>query len=63
MGIFVSAQFGYAPKGSSVIMYREKKYRTPQFFCITDWSGGIYATPTMGGKECWKYSKLVLEKK
>ncbi|XP_071479560.1 sphingosine-1-phosphate lyase 1-like [Diadema antillarum] len=53
-------KYGYAPKGSSVIMYSEQKYRHPQFFVSPDWTGGIYATPTIGGSRagaiiaaCW----------
>ncbi|XP_790556.2 sphingosine-1-phosphate lyase 1 [Strongylocentrotus purpuratus] len=53
-------KYGYAPKGSSVIMYSEKKFRHPQFFVSPDWTGGIYATPTIGGSRagaiiaaCW----------
>ena len=36
-------QFGYAPKGSSVIMYREKKYIHHQYYVSADWTGGIVA--------------------
>ena len=32
-------QFGYAPKGSSVIMYRCKEYIHSQYFISTKWSG------------------------
>ncbi|XP_077206615.1 sphingosine-1-phosphate lyase 1 [Paroedura picta] len=53
-------KYAYAPKGSSVIMYREKKYRYYQFFVATDWQGGIYASPVMAGSRsggiiagCW----------
>ncbi|KAG7158655.1 Sphingosine-1-phosphate lyase 1-like [Homarus americanus] len=53
-------KYGYAPKGSSVIMYREPKYRHHQFFVTPDWQGGIYATATIGGSRsggivaaCW----------
>nr|XP_054773439.1 sphingosine-1-phosphate lyase-like [Lytechinus pictus] len=53
-------KYGYAPKGSSVIMYRERKFRHSQFFVSPDWTGGIYATPTIGGSRagaiiaaCW----------
>ena len=40
---------GFAPKGSSVIMYSDKKYRTYQYFVQPDWPGGIYACPTFAG--------------
>ena len=42
-------QYGFAPKGSSVIMYSDKKYRTYQYFVQPDWPGGIYACPTFAG--------------
>lgn len=53
-------KYGYAPKGSSVVLYSEKKYRNYQFFVATDWQGGLYASPTMAGSRaggisaaCW----------
>lgn len=53
-------QYGYAPKGSSVLLYSDKKYRSHQFFVATDWQGGIYASPTIAGSRpggisaaCW----------
>lgn len=53
-------KYGFAPKGTSVIMYREPSYRTYQWFSFPDWPGGIYATPTVGGSRaggiiaaCW----------
>ncbi|XP_037660223.1 sphingosine-1-phosphate lyase 1 [Choloepus didactylus] len=53
-------KYGYAPKGSSVVLYSEKKYRNYQFFVAPDWPGGIYASPTMAGSRpggisaaCW----------
>ena len=53
-------QYGYAPKGSSVVLYSDKKYRHYQFFVDTDWQGGIYASPTIAGSRpggisaaCW----------
>ncbi|KAK8743596.1 hypothetical protein OTU49_001150 [Cherax quadricarinatus] len=42
-------KYGYAPKGSSVVMYREDKWRHHQFFVTPDWQGGIYATATIAG--------------
>ena len=42
-------KYGYAVKGSSVIMYRSPAYRHYQYFVAADWSGGIYASPTMPG--------------
>lgn len=53
-------KYGYAPKGSSVILYREKKYRHHQYTITTDWPGGIYGSPTVNGSRaggiiaaCW----------
>merc|ERR1711990_1356788 len=53
-------KYGFAPKGSSVILYRNMQYREHQWFCFPDWPGGIYATPTIGGSRaggivaaCW----------
>ncbi|XP_019394190.1 PREDICTED: sphingosine-1-phosphate lyase 1 [Crocodylus porosus] len=53
-------KYGYAPKGSSVLLYSDKKYRHYQFFVAPDWQGGIYASPTMAGSRpggiiaaCW----------
>ncbi|XP_067928778.1 sphingosine-1-phosphate lyase 1-like [Watersipora subatra] len=53
-------KYGFAPKGSSVILYANNELRRYQFYIITDWPGGIYATPTLGGSRpgaiiaaCW----------
>ncbi|KAK9465837.1 pyridoxal phosphate-dependent transferase [Lipomyces arxii] len=53
-------KYGFAPKGSSVIMYRSPELRRYQYFLATDWSGGIYASPTLAGSRpgalmagCW----------
>ncbi len=42
-------KYAYAAKGASVILYRNRDLRRYQFFVHTDWSGGIYASPTMTG--------------
>ncbi|PVD39469.1 hypothetical protein C0Q70_02100 [Pomacea canaliculata] len=42
-------KYGFAPKGSSVIMYRNSALHKQQFFVQPDWPGGIYASPTMAG--------------
>jgi glutamate/tyrosine decarboxylase-like PLP-dependent enzyme len=42
-------KYAYASKGASVILYRTRELRRHQFFVHTDWSGGIYASPTMTG--------------
>jgi len=42
-------KYGYAAKGASVILYRDRNLRLHQFFVHTDWTGGIYASPAMAG--------------
>ncbi|MBN8612398.1 MAG: aspartate aminotransferase family protein [Deltaproteobacteria bacterium] len=42
-------KFGYAPKGASVLVYRDMDHLKHQFFVSTDWPGGIYASPTVAG--------------
>lgn len=46
--------------GSSVILYREKKYRHHQYTITTDWPGGVYGSPSVCGSRaggniavCW----------
>ncbi|RUS22329.1 putative sphinganine-1-phosphate aldolase BST1 [Endogone sp. FLAS-F59071] len=53
-------KYGFAPKGSSVIMYRHKDIRKYQYFVRADWPGGIYASPSIAGSRpgaliagCW----------
>ena len=47
--MLILIQYGLAPKGTSVLIYRDKKYREGQYFVQTDWVGGIYASPTVQG--------------
>jgi sphinganine-1-phosphate aldolase len=42
-------KYGYALKGTSVVLYRNKKLLRHQFFTIADWAGGLYASPTLQG--------------
>jgi sphinganine-1-phosphate aldolase len=42
-------KYGYAAKGASTLIYRDMSYLKHQFFVSTDWSGGIYASPSMPG--------------
>ncbi|MCB9091749.1 MAG: aspartate aminotransferase family protein [Halobacteriovoraceae bacterium] len=42
-------KYGYSAKGASVILYRNKELRKHQFFCTTDWTGGIYISPSALG--------------
>ncbi|XP_073452808.1 sphingosine-1-phosphate lyase 1 [Aquarana catesbeiana] len=53
-------KYGYAPKGSSVILYSNKDYRHYQYFVASDWPGGLYASPSIAGSRpggivaaCW----------
>lgn len=53
-------KFGYAAKGSSVILYREQRLRRYQYFTSASWMGGLYYSPTLAGSrpgalsaECW----------
>ncbi|KAJ3103131.1 hypothetical protein HK100_004257, partial [Physocladia obscura] len=53
-------KYGFAPKGSSVIMYRSKQIRNYQYFITTEWPGGVYCSPTIAGSRpgalvagCW----------
>jgi glutamate/tyrosine decarboxylase-like PLP-dependent enzyme len=42
-------KYGYGPKGTSVISYRDKTFRRYQYFVSTEWKGGNYTSPGMGG--------------
>eukprot|EP00878_Enallax_costatus_P033408 GHUV01036837.1.p1 GENE.GHUV01036837.1~~GHUV01036837.1.p1 ORF type:complete len:313 (+),score=53.53 GHUV01036837.1:569-1507(+) len=42
-------KFGMAHKGTSVILYRSPNIRRHQFTAITDWTGGLYISPSMAG--------------
>ncbi|KAJ5438478.1 Sphingosine-1-phosphate lyase [Penicillium daleae] len=53
-------KYGFAPKGNSVLLYRNKAYRSNQYFIYPDWSGGVYASPSIAGSRpgaliagCW----------
>ena len=53
-------KYGYAPKGTSVILYRGLALRRYQYFTSTDWPGGLYFSPTFAGSRsgalsaaCW----------
>lgn len=53
-------KYGFAPKGNSTILYRNKSLRKYQYFIYPDWSGGVYGSPTMAGSRpgaliaaCW----------
>jgi glutamate/tyrosine decarboxylase-like PLP-dependent enzyme len=53
-------KYGFAPKGTSVVLYRGADLRRYQYFTVTDWPGGIYFAPTVAGSRpggviaaCW----------
>ncbi|RME47751.1 MAG: aminotransferase class V-fold PLP-dependent enzyme [Caldilineae bacterium] len=53
-------KYGYAAKGTSVVLYRGQALRRYQYFTITDWPGGMYFSPTFAGSRpgalsaaCW----------
>lgn len=42
-------KYGFAAKGASVVMYRNKDLRRFQFFVSKEWSGGLFGSPSMTG--------------
>ncbi len=53
-------KFGYASKGSSVLLFRDGAMRHFQYFVSTEWPGGLYFSPTFAGSrpgaliaQCW----------
>lgn len=42
-------KYGFGPKGTSVLMYRNPSLRHHQYFVTATWTGGIYASPTLAG--------------
>ncbi|CAG7816902.1 unnamed protein product, partial [Allacma fusca] len=42
-------KYGFTPKGSSVFLFNDTKFRHHQYFVQTNWRGGIYATSTLAG--------------
>ncbi|KAF2036141.1 PLP-dependent transferase [Setomelanomma holmii] len=53
-------KYGFAPKGNSTVLYRSDVYRKYQYFISPDWSGGVYASPSIAGSRpgaliagCW----------
>ncbi len=53
-------KYGYAAKGTSVILYRGHEYLHYQYYTATDWPGGLYFSPTFAGSRpgalsaaCW----------
>lgn len=53
-------KYGFAPKGSSIIMYRTPELRQCQYYVSSSWTGGMYGSPTLAGSRpgalmagCW----------
>lgn len=53
-------KYGYAPKGTSIVLYRSIVYLHHQYTTTTDWPGGVYGSPTINGSRaggaiaaCW----------
>ena len=53
-------KYGYAAKGTSVILYRDPELRRYQYYTTTEWPGGLYFSPTFAGSRpgalsaaCW----------
>ena len=42
-------KWGYALKGTSVVLLRNPALRRRMYFSMTDWQGGLYASPTIAG--------------
>ena len=42
-------KYGYAFKGTSTCLFRDASWRDSQYFFLTDWSGGKYASPGIEG--------------
>ncbi len=53
-------KYGYAAKGTSVVLYRGLALRHYQYYTTTEWPGGLYFSPTFAGSRpgalsaaCW----------
>ncbi|MDB5283319.1 MAG: Pyridoxal-dependent decarboxylase, partial [Bacteroidota bacterium] len=53
-------KYGFAAKGTSVVLYRTEELRHYQFYTTTEWPGGLYFSPTLAGSRpgalsaaCW----------
>ena len=53
-------KYGYAAKGTSVVLYRGDALRRYQYYAVADWPGGLYFSPTFAGSRpgalsaaCW----------
>lgn len=53
-------KYGYAAKGTSVVLYRSRNLLHYQYYTASDWPGGLYFSPTFAGSRpgalsaaCW----------
>jgi sphinganine-1-phosphate aldolase len=53
-------KYGYAAKGTSVVLYRSQELHHYQYYTTTEWPGGLYFSPTLAGSRagalsaaCW----------
>ena len=42
-------KWGYALKGTSVVLYRNRNLRRYQYYTTSEWAGGMYISPTFQG--------------
>ncbi|XP_042518521.1 sphingosine-1-phosphate lyase-like [Macadamia integrifolia] len=42
-------KYGLAPKGTSIVLYRNHELRKHQFVAVTEWTGGLYVSPSIAG--------------
>lgn len=42
-------KYGYALKGTSTLLYRDRELRAHQYFTYPDWPGGLYLSPGLAG--------------
>jgi sphinganine-1-phosphate aldolase len=62
-------KYGFAPKGNSSLLYRNRELREYQYFIAPEWPGGVYGSPSMAGSRpgaliagCWASMMAVGEK-
>ena len=42
-------KYGLAPKGSSVLLWKDREMKKYQYFVAADWTGGLYASVSLPG--------------
>jgi sphinganine-1-phosphate aldolase len=62
-------KYGFAPKGNSTVLYRNRQLREYQYFISPEWAGGVYGSPSIAGSRpgaliagCWASMMAVGEK-